>query len=148
MPCVVTPSADIATTSPRRREWACFPCRVGGPTKIGLVDTRSDWVENIVQDPRYEWTRTGRYRVDAMVATGVPCQVAVGEKNGQPVLYVTVGHNCTVHYWQWASVNHRTRDPLPRQEAFNETWLFIEDAVRRTRSEVVPQLRGWDRAPI
>ena len=112
------------------------------------MDPRSDWIEDIVQNRTYEWSRIGQHRVETMLTPELPCQIAVGEKDREPVLYAAVGHNCTVHYWQWASVDQKSRKPLSRPRALDELWLFIDGAIERTRSEIVPKLAGWETATV
>lgn len=112
------------------------------------MDARSDWIDDIAGDTRYEWTRIGRYRVETMLAPEVPCQIMVGDTDGEPVLYLAVGHNASAHYWQWASVDRDNLKPLPRSRALDDMWFIIEGAIERTRSEVVPELRGWETAVV
>ena len=114
------------------------------PLIIRWVDARSSWIDEIARTPGYEWFRVGPRRIETTLAPGVPCQIMAGGEGDRPVLYVAIGHNCTIHYWQWASVDQETKEPLPLEGALDEMWLITDLAIRRTRSEVVPELRGWE----
>ena len=57
-----------------------------------------------------------------------------------PVLYVAIGTNGTVNYWQWATVNQRTSEPLPKTEAIDQFWRIVDLAMVTSKSRVTPQL--------
>ena len=115
---------------------------------ICRVDSRASWVDQIGQNTEYEWARIGPHRIETWLTSDVPCQIAMGEKGCRPVIYLAVGRNGTAHYWQWASVDLKTNEPLPREAALTEMWLIINMSVQQTLSEVVPELRGWESVAI
>ncbi len=63
----------------------------------------------------------------------------------QPVLYVAIGANGTARYWQWASLDQQTGEPLPREEATRRMWQLIGLAMITAKSRFEPELVDWSR---
>ena len=120
------------------------------PLYFPLMDQNDGiaWLDEIASDPKYEWHRVGSRRITTDLGDDLPCYVMLGNRRGvAPVLHLAVGHNCTVHYWQWTSVDRDTGEALPREEAIRRLWRVIDLTIKRTRSAVVPELVGWA-APV
>ena len=77
-----------------------------------------------------------------MLRPDLPCRITGGEVAGRPVLYVAIGINGTAHYWQWATLDQDTHQPLPRATALQNLRRFITLAMITSESEVVGELAG------
>ena len=104
------------------------------------MSDQSQWLQDIIRDPDREWLEVNPWSAETMLAPGLPCRATVGGNEGQPVIYLSIGHNGTAHYWQWASLDQETWKPLPRKAALGNTRRFIRLVLDRIRSEIVPEL--------
>lgn len=104
----------------------------------------SGWLDEVVEG-RLEWVRTGRDRIESELRPGLPCRIVAGEVDGFPVLYMAVGVNGTLHYWQTATVDQESRRPLPRTEALRHVWQVLDLVEVISRSEVNPRLIDWSK---
>ena len=113
------------------------PCRQS--TVLAMNDPGS-WLDDVKREMGSDWTRSAPHCVEGVLAPDLPCRIIAGEKKGLPVLYVAVGENCTANYWQWATVDQETLDPLPREAALRSLWRFFDLARKTARRVVLPEL--------
>ena len=103
------------------------------------MENHSDWLDDISTE-QYRWTRPTPALLETMLRPDLPCRIRLGTVGDHPVLYVAIGTNGTVHYWQWATLDRRTSEPLPKEEALSSLWKIIDLAMITSKSRVVPEL--------
>lgn len=99
----------------------------------------TDWLDEI-RAQRFEWIRVGPASLETMLRPDLPCRIMLESIGENPVLYVAIGTNCTVNYWQWATLDPSSSKPLPRAEALDRLWRFIDLAMITSKSKVRPKL--------
>lgn len=100
----------------------------------------SGWIDQIVEGSSYEWERTSPTYVQTMLGPQLPCRVSAGKVDGHPVLYVAIGINGTPRYWQWATLDQKTHQPLPKAKALHNLWRLINLVLITSESQVVGEL--------
>lgn len=103
------------------------------------MDDGLAWLDELSRKT-YEWVRIGPYRIETELRPGLPCKVMAGEADGQPVLYMAIGTNGTIHYWQTSTMDRETRRPLPKEEAFSRLLTIMELAAFVSMSKIRPAL--------
>ena len=98
------------------------------------------WVDEIVRNGPHEWERLGPFSTRSLLRPDLPCRILAGEKDGQPVLYVAIGTNGTPRYWQWATLDQKTRRPLPREKAMESLRKFVRSVLTVSESTVAGEL--------
>lgn len=104
----------------------------------------ADWLDEIAGQ-RFDWTRISPGSMETELRPGLPCRIIAGEVDGHPVLYTAVGVNGRFHYWQMASLDRKSRRPLPKAEAFGRLWETLEFLTLVSQSEVRPAMIDWGR---
>lgn len=104
----------------------------------------ADWLDEI-SEGRLDWVRVGPHRIESELRPGLPCWIMAGEADGLPVLYMAVGVNGTLHYWQTATVDQESRRPKPRAEAIRHVWQILDLVEVISRSEASPRLIDWSK---
>ena len=99
----------------------------------------ADWLDEISAG-EHEWTRISPASIEAVLRPGLPCRIMLGEAEGSPVLYVAIGVNGTVDYWQWTTLDRLTSEPLPKDEAIEQLRSLIEMAMLTSKSQVKSKL--------
>ena len=100
----------------------------------------ADWLEEEAASGKYQWTRIGPAGLEAEVVPGLPCRVNLGRQGEHPVLYVAIGINGTPDYWQWASVDVYTGEPMPKEEALARMRDLIDLASITSKSRIKSKL--------
>ena len=75
-----------------------------------------------------------------MLRTNLPCKVMMSATGSEPVLYVAIGTNGTHNYWQWATLDRVTSEPLPKKEAIAGLMKIIDLTMVTSKSSVIPKL--------
>ena len=100
----------------------------------------ADWLDEIAADPRFAWARPTPTTLETMLRADLPCRVMVSAIGSDPVLYVSIGTNGTHNYWQWATLDRVTSEPLPKVEAITGLLKIIELTMITSMSSVIPKL--------
>lgn len=103
------------------------------------MDDRAAWLEELSSQV-YKWVRIGPHRIETELRPGLPCRVMSGDSEGHPVLYMAIGTNGTIHYWQTSTVDRETGQPLPKEEAFDRLLTIMDLAAFVSKSKVRPVL--------
>ena len=98
------------------------------------------WIDQIVEDSSHQWERIGPTYVSTMLRPNLPCRITAGEVDGQPVLYAAVGTNGTPRYWQWATLDQNSHQPLPQTEALRNLRRFLDLTLITSESEILGEL--------
>ena len=98
------------------------------------------WVDEIVNECTYEWERLNPLSTQSLLRPDLPCRILAREKDGQPILYVAIGTNGTPRHWQWATLDQRTRQPLPREKVMESLRRFVRSVLTVCESAVVGEL--------
>ena len=106
---------------------------------VMAMEDRTDWLDEISSE-QYRWTRPTPTLLETMLRPDLPCRIRLGAVGALPVLYVAIGTNGTVNYWQWATLDGRTSKPLPKEKALSSLWKVIDLALITSKSRVVPKL--------
>ena len=104
------------------------------------MDEGSRWIDGIVESSPYEWERLGSSYARTMLRPDLPCRITASEVDSQLVLYVAVGTNGTPRYWQWATLDQRSRRPIPQVEALARLRRFLDLVMMVSESEVQGEL--------
>lgn len=104
------------------------------------MEGREDWLDEISADQQYDWTRPTPATIETMLRPDLPCRIRQALVGAHPVLYVAIGTNGTHNYWQWATVDRLTSEPLPRKQALADFWRLTELAMITSKSRIVPRL--------
>ena len=94
----------------------------------------TDWLDEIGTE-KYEWTRLGPASLETMLRPGLPCWIMLESVGDHPVLYVAIGTNYTVNYWQWATLDRQTSEPLPKTVAIDHLWRIIDVAMTTSKKQ-------------
>lgn len=95
----------------------------------------ADWLDEAATG-KYHWTRVGSTGLDAELAPSLPYRVRLGFREGRPVLYLAIGINGSPDYWQWASINRETREPMPKEQALAAMREVMELASVTAKSKI------------
>ena len=99
-----------------------------------------DWVDEIVSEGPDQWERLGPLSTRSLLRPDLPCRILAREKDGLPVLYVAIGTNGTPRYWQWATLDQSTRQPLPKGKAMESLRRFVQSVLTVCESAVAGEL--------
>lgn len=99
----------------------------------------TDWLEEAAAG-KYHWTRIGPAGLETEVLPGLPCRVKLGRRREHPVLYAAIGINGSPDYWQWASVDRDTGEPMPKEKALARLRDIIELATVTSKSGIKSRL--------
>ena len=99
----------------------------------------ADWLDEAAAG-KYHWTRIGPAGLETEVLPGLPCRVKLGWRREHPVLYAAIGINGSPDYWQWASVDRDTGEPMPKEKALARMRDVIELASITSQSRIKSQL--------
>ena len=105
-----------------------------------VARNREDWLDEIVVEQRYRWTRPTPTLLEGLLRQDLPCRIRQSYAGNHPVLHVAIGTNGTHNYWQWATLDRETSEPLPKEEAIAGLRKIIELTMITSRSSVVPKL--------
>lgn len=95
----------------------------------------ADWLDEAAAG-KHHWTKVGPTGLDAELAPGLPCRAGLGFREGRPVLYLAIGINGTPDYWQWASLDRETREPMPKEKALAAMREVMELASLTAKSKI------------
>jgi len=101
---------------------------------------RADWLDEIAREQRYRWTRPTPTLLEAMLRPDLSCRVRQSYVGNGPVLHVAIGTNGTHNYWQWATLDRVTSEPLPKKEAIAGLMKIIDLTMITSKSSVIPKL--------
>jgi len=106
------------------------------------MEGASVWLDEIAGSG-YEWIRVGSDRIETELRPGLPCRITAREINGHPVLYMAVGTNGTFHYWQTATIDPQTRQPIPKDQALGDLFMVMRLAAIVSQFDASPKLIDW-----
>ena len=104
------------------------------------MEVGADWLDEIAADSRFAWARPTPTTLETELRPDLPCRVMMSSAGSDPVLYVAIGTNGTHNYWQWATLDRVTSEPLPKKEAIGGLMKIIDLTMITSRSSVVPKL--------
>lgn len=101
---------------------------------------REDWLDEIATEQRHRWARPTPMLLEAMLRTDLPCRIRQSYVGSHPVLHVAIGTNGTHNYWQWATLDRVTSEPLPKEQAMAGLMKIIDLTMITSKSIVIPKL--------